>query len=346
MRIVLSRLYIQSGKKLKIALVLLACFAMSFSKHCKAEESLFMDGDPRYPLVSAEELHRQYLDLDACEIISDDEDGFEIYAEYFDLFLDPISIKGKHIYRFRKNDESDGELQFWDDSRKKWLPLPDPSDQEAINQALYETGQINFRLETYAMFKCAYKYLFNETYEDSTDDDALQRSVMILPREEKPRPHAYLWYDKNYPRVWRSSYYSVHLDKNSVYVEAEASPQCILQVLTLDTVLLHYNDIFPNAIYFDRFLYDEDEGKMYWWSPSKEEWDYLRPNSPGRNVCIGEAAFYLAYGKKFYGETAEWSRRRTPYHWNENDTTFYERLEGMEEEDEIALRNQRILSSN
>ena len=83
-----------------------------------------MDGEPRYPLVSAVELHRQYLDLDACEIISDDQNGFELYAEYFDLFLDPISIKGKHIYRFRKNDESDGELQFWDDSRKKMVATP------------------------------------------------------------------------------------------------------------------------------------------------------------------------------------------------------------------------------
>ena len=325
-----------------------ASFVMesSFCERCHAVESFFLDDNPEYPLVSVVELHRQYLDLDSCEIISDDEDGFELYAEYFDLFLDPISIKGKHIYRFRKNDESDGVLQFWDDSREKWLPLPNPSDQEAINQALYETGHINFRPETYAMFKYAYKYLFNEPYEDGTDDETLQHTVMILSREEKPRPHAYLWNDKNYPRVWRSSHYSVHLDKNSVYVEAEASPQRILQVLTLDTVLLHYNDIFPNAIYFDRFLYDEDEGKMYCWSPSKEEWYYLRPNSPGRAVCIGETAFYLAYGKKFYGETAEWSRRRTPYHWNENDTTFYERLDGMEEKDEIALRNQRILNSD
>ena len=295
---------------------------------CHAEESLFMDGDPRYPLVLAIKLQRQYLDLDACEIILDDEDGFELYAEYYNLFLDPISIKGKHIYRFRKNDESDGELQFWDDYSETWRKIPNPYSQETVEQTLEETGHVDFHLETYAMFKCAYQYLFNEPYEDGIDDEVLQHTVMILPREEKPRSHAYLWDDKNFPRVWRSNYYAVHLDKNSVYIEVEASPQRILQVLTLDTTLLHYNDIFPNAIYFDRFLYDEDEGNMYCWSPAEEEWHYLRPDSPGRNVCIGEAAFYLAYGRKFYGETAEWSRRRPPYHWNENDTTFFERLEG------------------
>lgn len=335
---------------------LIVMFAVSLAMgvsnvgRCYAEEPLYLGDNPRYPLLFAliwgRDDFRHYLDLDSCEVISRDEDGFEITTKYITTSKQSDEDH-EYTCRFRKNGDSGWKLQVWDEHYDKaWETFIDPHDEDTIEQRLEEKGIVRFRLSDYYLFKCAYKYLFNETYEDGTDEDALQRSVMILPREEKPRPHAYLWNDKNYPRVWRSSYYAVHLDKNSVYVEAEASPQRILQVLTLDTVLLHYKDIFPNAIYFDRFLYDEDEGKMYCWSPSKEEWYYLRPNSPGRNVCIGEAAFYLAYGKKFYGETAEWSRRRTPYHWNENDTTFYERLDGMEEKDEIALRNQRILNCN
>ena len=71
---------------------LIVMFAVSLAMEvsnvgrCHAEEQLFLDDDPRYPLVFAliwgRDDFRHYLDLDSCEVISHDEDGFEIAAKY------------------------------------------------------------------------------------------------------------------------------------------------------------------------------------------------------------------------------------------------------------------------
>ena len=48
-----------------------------------------------------------------------------------------------------------------------------------------------------------------------------------------------------------------------------------------------------------RFRYDWDSRAMY--SDSAGKWNYIDPKQYASNVAIGEMAFYIAYGKKFYG---------------------------------------------
>ena len=105
---------------------------------CHAEESLFLDGNPRYPLVSAQKSSCDYLDLDSCEVISDDEDGFEISAKC----NNPRYPNNDYIYRFRRNKESDGKLQVRDWYDKKWKTIYDPHDKETVEQVLEEMNRI------------------------------------------------------------------------------------------------------------------------------------------------------------------------------------------------------------
>ena len=109
------------------------------SGHYKVEESLFMNGDPRYPLIYAKECYRHYLDLDSCIIISDDEDGFEISADY----IEPNKTRKTRITcRFRKNEVSNGELQVLSDYSKDWQRIYNPYDEETIRQTLEEEGRV------------------------------------------------------------------------------------------------------------------------------------------------------------------------------------------------------------
>ena len=50
-------------KSILALVVLAACFVIPINGYCEAEETLFMDDDPRYPLVLAIALQRQYLEL-------------------------------------------------------------------------------------------------------------------------------------------------------------------------------------------------------------------------------------------------------------------------------------------
>ena len=300
---------------------------------CHAEElPMFLDGNPRYPLVSGINPHRYYLDLGSCAVISGDADTFEIYAEGIYRSSD-VAVQHKNpVYRYRQNAESDGKLQYWDGSSHAWKDFPDPYDQDAIEEALDEAGQVDFHFPAYYIFKRVYQHLFGKSYEDEADDDVLRRSALIPQTKETSRICRYLRDDKNYPLVWISQEWAWYLDKSSIYVETEGPPQYILRVLVLATTFLRYDDSLPRSIHSYRFRYDEDEGKMYEWSPQAEEWRCLPPDSNDTSLndgikYIGEAAFYHAYGKKFYDVSPRWIRKRNPY-FNEQDKQFYERLDG------------------
>ena len=301
---------------------------------CEAEPP-YLDGNPRYPLVFAMEAYRHYLDLDSCAIVSDDEDGFEIVAEY----IDPKSFGNNHRYecRFRKNAESDGELELWIEHIRQWTPFYNPYDEETNAQVLDEKGLVNFHLPEYYMFKCVYQHLFGESYEDDLDDEELRRTAVILPfpsrgslEELVKMRHRFLWDDENYPRIWAHMEDAWHLDKSSVYVETEEPPQYILQILILRTPQFHYNDILPSRILLRRILYDEDEEKMYV-ETGNGNWRYMPPDGSnaesGLSMYVGEAAFYLAYGERFYGASPKWERRLNKYFDVFNDA-FYEKLDG------------------
>lgn len=273
---------------------------MLLPSRCHAEEPLFLDGDPRYPLIYAIDYMRHYLDLDSCVLISGDANAFEISARY----IDPKFPEIDHTYRFRKNEDSDGELEVWGCYDKDWAAFPNPQDEEAIEWELDEKGRVGFRLPDIFMFKVAYQHLFGVPYEDDMDDEALRRSVIILPRgEERPRGHKYLWDDENYPQIYMHDSSAWYIDESSVFAESETPPRYILGIHILQTPNLHFNDILPTAIFTARFLYDDEAKEMSVWKSN--EWRPIK--RAGSTVEMGwwalgagAAAFRLAYGRDFY----------------------------------------------
>lgn len=248
---------------------------------------------------------RDYLDLDSCEVISDDEDGFEISAKC----NNPRYPNNDYIYRFRRNKESDGKLQVRDWYDKKWKTIYDPHDKKTVEQVLEERDYIYFRLDDYYIFKCVYQELFGKPYEDAFDDEALRRTVIMLPREgERPRTPDYLWDDENYPNIWfhgGGQWAACYIDKSSLYIEDENPPFYTLQILMLDTPLEHYNDIMPRSISQARYLYDDENKIMYCNWRGKKSWTRLKLGGSSKEegywaLSAGEAAFRLAYGRDFY----------------------------------------------
>lgn len=306
---------------------LIAAFAVALAMEvsnvgrCHAEEQLFLDDDPQYPLVSAfiwgRDDFRHYLDLDSCEVISHDEDGFEISAKY--IATSKQSDKDhEYIRRFRKNEESGWELQFWNGHDKAWETFIDPHDEDAIEQILEVKGIANFRFPDYYLFKCAYQHLFDEPYEDDFDDDELRRSVIELPRDGATWDiHHYLWDDKNYPCV-RShpSDGAWYVDKSSVYVEMEDSSQCIIRILVYQTPQYHNNDTMASSISLYRFLYDHKVKKMYaQWRGTSPKWTESPPPLESgwidyRVRNIGRYAYALVYGDTFYKMVPEFDEHR------------------------------------
>lgn len=288
---------------------------------------MFLDGDSRYPLVFGINPHRHYLDLDSCVVISGDADAFEIYAEGIYQSTDVAVQHENPVYRFRKNEETDGALQFGVENNQEWRTIPNPYDQGAMEEALDELGRVDFHFPTYYIFKIVYRHLFGIPYEDGIDDDVLRRSALIPQITETSKIHRYLRDDKNYPLVWISQEWAWYLDKGSIYVEMEESSQCILRVLVLDMTFLHYDDSLPRSMHSYRVRYNKDEGKMYEWNFNAEEWRYLPPDRSNTSLYVGEAAFYLVYGEKFYAVSPRWHRKRNPW-LNMDDKWFYERLDG------------------
>jgi len=295
---------------------LIAAFAVAFVievalyGRCHAEERLFLDNDPRYPLVFAliwgRDEFRHYLDLDSCEVISHDEDGFEISAKYI-ATIGQSDRDHEYTCRFRKNGDSGWRLQVWDDHYDKaWETFLAPHDEDAIEQILEVKGIANFRFSDYYLFKCAYQHLFGEPYEDDFDDEELRRTVINLPRDgEQWEIHHYLWDDENY-RCVRShpSDGAWYVDESSVYVEMESPSQCILRILVYQTPQYHNNDMMAGSVSLYRYLYDKDEGKMYEWHWPSQKWMYSQPQPQGwigyRVRNIGRYAYSLVYGESFY----------------------------------------------
>ena len=278
--------------------------AVLFPCQCEAEEPLFLDGNPRYPLIFAQDFMRHYLDLDSCVLISGDKDSFEISAEY----IDPKFPELDHTYRFRRNEASDGELQVLGRNSKEWAIFPDPQNEEQIEEKL-EKGIVSFWLAERYMFKLAYRHLFGVPYEDTMDDDALRRSVIILPRsEEKPGIHRYLWGDENYRRIYMHDSGACYIDQSSVFVESEEPPHYILRIRVLRTPNVHFNDIIPTSIFIARFLYDDENKVMSVWK--SHEWRPIKRVGSMAEMGwwalgAGASAFKLAYGRNFYDDIAE-----------------------------------------
>ena len=121
--------------------------------------------------------------------------------------------------------------------------------------------------------------------------------------------------DTNYPLVWGRRSEAVYLDKNSVTVKLNAPPYYIITARTVSIYPSDYTEEIkysndkdprsPNDFDSYEFFYDEDEADMRVGDSSISNWMYLRPQDGdamrGRRTYIGEAVFYVATGRKFYG---------------------------------------------
>lgn len=117
--------------------------------------------------------------------------------------------------------------------------------------------------------------------------------------------------NKNYPMVWAHMGTAFYLDKSSVKVKLSEPPYYIITAVTIPVSNSgvtpdhpRYNkDEKPGSLLSYEFFYDEDEADMR--SGYNSNWRYLRPQGSnaesGMTMYVGEAVFYVATGRKFYG---------------------------------------------
>ena len=98
--------------------------------------------------------------------------------------------------------------------------------------------------------------------------------------------------DKNYPLIWEDSQAMHYLDRSSVKVSVNDAP---FFIITAQTVTAG-----GNATY--KFFFDESEPDMRVFDFAVGDWRYLNPSKDADyRMYIGEAIFYFARGRKFYG---------------------------------------------
>ncbi len=331
-------------KKILLMTGIAFLLAMHVFGICHAKElEPFRDGNPRYPLVRSWEMFGtifyDYLDLDSCTIVSE-EDGFELSAVICHFTYShsaPEETYEHQACHFRKNAESNGELQFWKDDEcgnNEWRTIIlNPYDRESIEQILDEGGHADYPVASYYLFKCVYQQIFGEPYEDDVDDEALRNSAMnyVAEKEKRRTIPRYLWDDENYPVMWaKNQELSWYLDKSSVYVETEDDSKHILRALVLDLPRYHNNVVMPLGIRLDRLLFDEDEGKMYVWGWGQKKWYYVKPDGMDtmsrREKSVGNAVYKLVYGERFYEDARSDSpviHKSDKWFYTDKDRTNY-----------------------
>ena len=119
--------------------------------------------------------------------------------------------------------------------------------------------------------------------------------------------------NKNYPIVFGHTGTAFYLDKSSINIELNAPPYYIITAVTVNVLNSgvspdhpKYNkDETPRDTRSYKFFYDEDEMDMREKYSPTTEWRYMRPQGinaeSGFFMWVGEAVFYVATGRKFYG---------------------------------------------
>ena len=100
--------------------------------------------------------------------------------------------------------------------------------------------------------------------------------------------------DRNYPLVWEDSQKAWYLDKNSIKMTVNDAPYFIITAQALTA----------NGTETYEFFFDEDEPDMRVFDKTIADWQYLNPSDATNEkylIYIGEAVFYVAQGRKFYG---------------------------------------------
>lgn len=112
--------------------------------------------------------------------------------------------------------------------------------------------------------------------------------------------------DRNYPLVWGQMGVAWYLDKSSLVCQ-DYNPPCYtlaINVIVVPDADRGKRDI--SRVDTMRFFYNWNDRKMYVdQNTGSSDWRYLKPTGSnaesGLPMYVGEAAFYLDYGKKFYG---------------------------------------------
>ena len=119
--------------------------------------------------------------------------------------------------------------------------------------------------------------------------------------------------NKDYPLVFGHTGTAFYLNKKSIKIELNAPPYYIITAATVNVSnsgvtpdhpkYNKYED--PSNVMNCKFFYDEAEMDMREGDISKSSWRYLRPQGinaeSGFFLWLGEAVFYVATGRKFYG---------------------------------------------
>lgn len=112
--------------------------------------------------------------------------------------------------------------------------------------------------------------------------------------------------DDNYPLIWGHMGTAWYLDKSSLVCQ-DYNPPCYtlaINVISVENADRGNREI--SRVTTMRFFYNWNDRKMYVdRNTGASDWRYLKPTGSnaesGMSMYVGEAAFYLDYGKKFYG---------------------------------------------
>ncbi|MCI6232094.1 MAG: hypothetical protein MR630_05745 [Selenomonas sp.] len=132
----------------------------------------------------------------------------------------------------------------------------------------------------------------------------------------------------NYPMVSVHQGHVLYVDKTSISVQLYNPPQYRLAIATFYAPDDGHGPV--SNYHSVSFSYDYDCPAMY--SDANEYHEYIDPAADsGRPnyelLRIGEAAFYIEYGIKFYGRY-NWKSSNTGYYENHFPDEFYATLKG------------------
>lgn len=137
--------------------------------------------------------------------------------------------------------------------------------------------------------------------------------------------------DYNYPLIWGHQGMAWYLDKSSLVCQ-DYDPPCY--TLAINVFLVPEAGGGSREISREqtmRFFYNLSDLKMYVGrgTGASDDWRYLEPTgsnaASGRSMYVGEAAFYINYGKKFYGSRT-WYNSMLQENMSVFSDSFYEKL--------------------
>lgn len=113
--------------------------------------------------------------------------------------------------------------------------------------------------------------------------------------------------DRNYPIIWGRMGTAWYLDRSSLTCEDYNPPYCILVIDVFSVSESSSGNQKISQAKPMRFIYDLNDLEIYTDRNTgfADDWRYLSPTGSnaesGLPMYVGEAAYYINFGKKFYG---------------------------------------------